>query len=101
MRCRYSLLRIKLLDNKRTVSQLAGLERRTNSFGKDKIDHGPNGMDDNANVVCGSLVASQVREPEIPIVAPIIVSLHEPIVPGQSATAAFYEYYGGNAHCWN
>ena len=95
--------RVKLLDHKRTVSQLAGLERRTNSFGRDKIDHGPNGMDDCANVVCGSLVATQVREQTIPMTAPILFTNSNPTGTGgqpdphdrRSTTQQFYDYYNG------
>jgi hypothetical protein len=45
--------RIDLLDNKRLVSQLCGLERRTARSGRDSIDHAPGGHDDIANVVAG------------------------------------------------
>jgi hypothetical protein len=48
--------RVKLLDNRRLVKQFAGLERRTSSLGKDKIDHGPGGHDDLCNSVAGALV---------------------------------------------
>ena len=44
---------IELLDNPVMVNQLANLERRTRSGGKDSIDHGPNGHDDLANAVAG------------------------------------------------
>ena len=42
-----------LLDNPVCINQLASLERRTRSGGKDSIDHPPNGHDDLANVVAG------------------------------------------------
>jgi hypothetical protein len=42
---------IELLDNDVLVNQLAGLERRTRSGGKDIIDHPPGGHDDLANAV--------------------------------------------------
>ena len=44
---------IELLDDDALVNQLAGLERRTRSGGKDIIDHAPGGHDDLANVVAG------------------------------------------------
>ena len=44
---------IELLDNETLIDQLAGLERRTRSGGRDIIDHGPNQHDDLANVVAG------------------------------------------------
>lgn len=51
---------IELLDNAVLVNQLAGLERRTRSGGKDNIDHSAGQHDDLANVVAGvAVVASQ------------------------------------------
>lgn len=44
---------IELLDNERLIEQLANLERRTRSGGKDTIDHPSGGKDDLANVVAG------------------------------------------------
>jgi hypothetical protein len=47
--------RCRLLDNRKLVSQFAGLERKTSTMGKDKIDHGPGGHDDCANACAGAL----------------------------------------------
>jgi hypothetical protein len=44
---------IRLVDNARSVNQIAGLERRTSRGGNDSIDHGPGAHDDVANVVAG------------------------------------------------
>ena len=44
---------IRLLDNGRSINQLAALERRTSRGGKDTIDHPPGGHDDVANVIAG------------------------------------------------
>jgi hypothetical protein len=44
---------IELLDDEIIVSQLAGLERRTRTGGKDSVDHPSGGHDDLANVVAG------------------------------------------------
>lgn len=53
---------IELPDDPTLVSQLAGLERRTRSGGKDVIDHGPNSHDDLANAIAGAAnYASQRR----------------------------------------
>jgi hypothetical protein len=41
--------RARILDNQKLISQFAGLERKTSSMGKDKIDHGPGGHDDLCN----------------------------------------------------
>lgn len=49
---------VELLDNKRLISQLAGLERRTRSGGKDLISHFPGGHDDLAVAAAGSLLLS-------------------------------------------
>jgi hypothetical protein len=57
--------RAELLDEKRLLQQLLGLERRTARGGKDSIDHAPRSHDDVANAVAGALVialeSSQVR----------------------------------------
>jgi hypothetical protein len=45
--------KVDLLEHKRLISQLRGLERRTARSGKDSVDHGPRGRDDVANAVCG------------------------------------------------
>lgn len=44
---------VELLDNKRLKAQLAGLERKTRSGGKDSISHYPGGHDDVANAAAG------------------------------------------------
>jgi hypothetical protein len=44
---------IRLLDNGRSINQLAALERRTARGGKDTIDHPPGGHDDVATVIAG------------------------------------------------
>jgi hypothetical protein len=53
--------RAKIIDSKRLVHQLASLERRTSSLGKDKVDHGPGGHDDAANSAAGCLVLAASR----------------------------------------
>lgn len=52
---------IELLDNPRIVEQLAALERKTRSGGKDIIDHPKGGKDDIANAVAGVAVQSSKR----------------------------------------
>ena len=47
--------KVRLLGNKRLVSQLISLERSTASSGKDGIDHARGGNDDCANAVAGAL----------------------------------------------
>jgi hypothetical protein len=61
----------QLLDNRRLISQLHGLERRTARGGKDSIDHGPGQHDDIANAVAGAIVLASHR------VAPL--NFHPPI----------------------
>lgn len=53
---------IELLDNPVLVDQLAALERRTRSGGKDTIDHPPNGRDDLANVAAGAVTTAGRRK---------------------------------------
>jgi ribosomal protein L37AE/L43A len=45
-----------LLDNKKLISELSSLERRTGRSGRDSIDHPPGGHDDMANAAAGALV---------------------------------------------
>ena len=53
---------VELLDCEQLVSELAALERRTRSGGRDSIDHPRGGHDDLANAVAGALVyASKTR----------------------------------------
>jgi hypothetical protein len=52
----------QLLDDKRLISQLAGLERRSGRQGKDSVDHGPGGHDDVANAACGALCIAKPDE---------------------------------------
>nr|WP_249150474.1 hypothetical protein [Bradyrhizobium sp. JYMT SZCCT0180] len=47
---------VDLLDNRRLITQLHGLERRTARGGRDSIDHAPGAKDDVANSVAGVLV---------------------------------------------
>lgn len=53
----------ELLDNKRLIAQLAGLERRTSRIGKDSVDHSPGAHDDVANAAAGALVEALGRAP--------------------------------------
>lgn len=47
---------ISLLDDRRLVSQLVGLERRTAWGGRDSVDHAPGGHDDVINAASGALL---------------------------------------------
>ena len=57
--------KIKLLGNKRLVSQLLGLERNTARGGRDFIDHARGGHDDVANAVAGALLAATAKKPKM------------------------------------
>jgi hypothetical protein len=48
--------RVDLLDDRKSIAQLVGLERRTARSGKDSIDHAPGAHDDRINSIDGSLV---------------------------------------------
>ncbi len=47
--------RARLIDNPRLVGQFAGLERRTTTGGRDRIDHAPGAHDDLSNAAAGAL----------------------------------------------
>jgi hypothetical protein len=59
--------RVRLLDNRRLVSQFAALERKTSPMGRDIINHPPGGHDDICNSAAGALVAASApdRRPRI------------------------------------
>jgi hypothetical protein len=57
--------KVQLLDDRRLISQLHGLERRTARGGRDSIDHGPGAHDDIANAVAGALVLAAGKTPMI------------------------------------
>lgn len=57
----FNARRVELLDHKKLVAQLAGLERRTARGGRDSIDHPPGHHDDLANSVCGAVVMAAAR----------------------------------------
>jgi len=52
---------IELLDHKRGIAQLTGLERRTSRTGRDLISHPPSGHDDIATVIAAVLVNASVE----------------------------------------
>jgi hypothetical protein len=55
--------KVRLLGNKRLVTQLIQLERRTSRGGRDSIDHAPGGRDDVANAAAGALLAATAKKP--------------------------------------
>ena len=54
--------RVELLDNDRVIKQLANLERRTRSGGRDIIDHSQGQHDDLANALAGVVVEVCTRQ---------------------------------------
>ena len=93
--------RVELLDHPRLTAQLCALERRTARGGGDSVDHAPGAHDDVVNAAAGAIVmAAQRKAQEVPIVAPIIIGKTASPIPGQSTTAAFYEYYSGGNQYW-
>jgi hypothetical protein len=63
--------RLRLVDNKKLVTQFVSLERRTSPSGKDRIDHGDRGHDDLCNAASGAAVLAIERlKARVPIVAP-------------------------------
>jgi len=47
---------VDLLDDRKAIAQLIGLERRTARSGKSVTDHAPGGHDDRINSIAGSVV---------------------------------------------
>ena len=56
--------RVRLLNNRRLVAQLIGLERRTSRAGRDSIDRAPSAHDDLANSAAGALVLALAKKPQ-------------------------------------
>jgi len=52
---------IELLDDENSIRQLAALERRTRSGGKDSVDHPSGGHDDVANAIAGAAFITNKR----------------------------------------
>jgi hypothetical protein len=53
--------RVRLLDNRRLITQLASLERKTSSAGRDVVDHPRGARDDSANSAAGALVLATTK----------------------------------------
>jgi Terminase large subunit, T4likevirus-type, N-terminal len=59
--------KVRLLGEKRLVSQFVGLERNTARGGKDNIDHARGGHDDIANAVAGALLSATAKRSQLRI----------------------------------
>jgi hypothetical protein len=81
---------VELLDDRRLVAQLVGLERRTAWGGRDSIDHAPGGHDDVVNAALGAvLLAAGQRGPRLRPVGssterPTITPAHPTPLPAES-----------------
>jgi len=77
--------RARILDNKRLTSQFYSLERKPTASG-DKVNHGPGGHDDCANVAAGAMVLATADKLDVvPIVGPIIIGgRHDTPIPGSA-----------------
>jgi hypothetical protein len=65
--------RIRLLDSKRLVTQLASFERRTMPGGKDRVDHPIGGSDELANA-CAGTVTLAISRPQPVMAGPIVIT---------------------------
>jgi hypothetical protein len=70
--------RVRLLDNRRLVSQFSGLERRSFPTGKQVIDHGPGGHDDLCNAAAGALVLAASKKGPMKISAAVLARAGQP-----------------------
>src|SRR5439155_12029159 len=61
--------KVELLDDPRSLRQLAVLERRTTRSGKPLVDHPPRGNDDLANVIAGACAHLGLKGPSGCVVA--------------------------------
>jgi hypothetical protein len=84
--------KVQLLDDRRLISQLHGLERRTARGGRDSIDHGPGAHDDVANSVAGALVLAAGKTPMI-ISAAVLEWARQPALAAQRTFHSFEGRY--------
>jgi hypothetical protein len=83
--------KVQLLDDRRLILQLHGLERRTARGGRDSIDHGPGAHDDVANAVAGALVLASAKAPMIITDAVLAWSRAPQSAPASQVTLRTYE----------
>jgi hypothetical protein len=76
--------KVQLLDDRRLISQLHGLERRTARGGKDSIDHGPGAHDDVANSAAGALVLAAAKT-QMKISDAVLQWSRQPVLAAQRA----------------
>lgn len=84
--------KVELLDDRRLVAQLLGLERRTSWGGRDTIDHGPGAHDDVVNVAAGALVTARGTRRSgltLALAGPITVRTTDAGTPGTGRPAMF------------
>lgn len=77
---------IELLDDETLITQIANLERRTRSGGKDIIDHPPGGHDDVANAVAGVAVVAATKRL-------IVGAFGQPTTEQQAMLGAFWRNF--------
>jgi hypothetical protein len=85
--------KLRLLDAARMAAQFAGLERRTGTGGRDRIDHGPSGHDDICLSVSGALTLAVRADAAVAMADPLItrISRAEALGFGAGATQASWE----------
>jgi len=81
--------RVELLDHKRLVVQLCGLERKVARGGRDSIDHAPGAHDDLANAVAGVLVTATSGPQPMRITDAALRRLSIPSVPAAFLQPSF------------
>ncbi len=66
--------RVRLLDNQRLISQLSGLERRTLSSGRDRVDHGAGDRHDDLSAACAGVCALAASQPGPMVISPELMN---------------------------
>jgi len=72
---------VRLPDDKALIGELAALERRPSSRGRDTVSHGPGGHDDHAAALAGCLYALGPRD--FPITENMLAAFDSGSVSGQ------------------
>jgi hypothetical protein len=81
--------RVSLLDDRKLLSQFAGLERRCGRSGRDSVDHGPSGHDDVCNAAAGALIACKVGLGRVALPSEFTLCLKAAAVPSFSLSSCY------------
>lgn len=93
--------RVELLDHRKLVAQLIGLERKTSRSGRaDQIDHAPGGHDDVCNAVAGCVATLMNASGQYDSSLSWVSDSDDPAKNWQALRTSLYLRSGGAMHLW-